>query len=86
MGYLHYWLFGNVRENFVSAKSIKSIFAKLKKNATIRHDLPISVNNRVISQFCEDFVFTKLRICEVSGKLTLGKIYELTVLKFLISS
>ena len=80
MGYLHYWLFGNVRENFVSAKSVKSIFAKLKKNATIRHDLPISVNNRVISQFCEDFVF------EVSGKLTLGKIYELTVLKFLISS
>ena len=30
------------------------------------YDSPISVVERVISPFCEDFIFTKLRICEVS--------------------
>ena len=34
----------------------------------LRYDLPISVIDRMISPFCEDFIFTKLRICEVSRK------------------
>ena len=32
------------------------------------HDLPISVIDRVIWPFCEDFPFKKLCICEVSLK------------------
>ena len=32
------------------------------------HDLHISVNERVISAFRKDFIFTKLRICNVSRK------------------
>ena len=43
------------------------------------HDLPISVNDRVISPFREDFIFTKLRILFRENK-TLAKISELTVL------
>ena len=31
----------------------------------LRHDLPISVNDRVISPFSEGLIFRKLRICEV---------------------
>ena len=38
------------------------------KNSRLRHDLPISVKDRVISPIREDFMFTKLRICQVSGK------------------
>ena len=30
------------------------------------HDLPISINDILISPFREDFIFTKLRLCEVS--------------------
>ena len=32
------------------------------KNSKLGHDLPISVNDRVIAGNCEDFIFTKLRI------------------------
>ena len=39
------------------------------------HDLPISVNDRVIAQSREDFIFTKLRIC---GNKNLAKISEFT--------
>ena len=38
-------------------------------NSQLGHDLLILVNDRVISPFREDFIFTKLRICEVSRKL-----------------
>ena len=38
------------------------------KNSLQGHDLPISIKDRVISTFREDFIFTKLRICEVSRK------------------
>ena len=33
------------------------------------HDLPVSVNDRVISPFRKCFLFTKLRICKVLRKL-----------------
>ena len=43
------------------------------------HDLLISVNYRMISPFREDFIFTQLRICEVSRNKTFAKISESTV-------
>ena len=46
--------------------ALKDIFVALK--FAIFHDLRILVNYRVVSPFREDFVFTKLRICEVSRK------------------
>ena len=45
-----------------------SIFAMSVKTYMRLENLPISVVNRVILPFCEDFIFTKLRICEVSRK------------------
>ena len=45
--------------------ALKDIFVTLK-NSRLRHDLPISVNDRVILPFHEDFIFAKLCICEVS--------------------
>ena len=38
------------------------------KNSQLRHVLPISENDRVISSFCEGFIIAKLRTCEVSRK------------------
>ena len=38
------------------------------KNSRLGLDLPISVNDRMISPFSEDFIFVKLRICKVSRK------------------
>ena len=45
--------------------SVKDIFATLKISR-LRHDLPISVNDRVVLPFHEDFIFAKLCISEVS--------------------
>ena len=56
---------GKFRENFIFAICVKRHICDAK-NSRIWHDLPKSVNDRVISPFREDFVFTKLRICEVS--------------------
>ena len=44
------------------------------KNSRLRYDLPISINDRVISPFCEDFIFAKIRKTK-----TLAKISEFTV-------
>ena len=38
------------------------------KNSLLGHDSPISVNDRVITPFHEDFIFTEINICEVSRK------------------
>ena len=46
--------------------AFKDIFATLKLR--LWHDMPISANNRVISPFCESFIFTKLCTCQVSRK------------------
>ena len=40
-----------------------------RKKSWTGHDLPISVNDRVISPIREGLILTKLRICEVSRKL-----------------
>ena len=47
---------GNFRESFVFAISVKSHICGVKKSRQ-GHDLPISVNDRVISAFREDFIF-----------------------------
>ena len=59
--------FGNFRENFIFANSVKSHICDVK-NSRLWHDLPISVKDRMISPFREGYIFTKLRICEVSRK------------------
>ena len=60
-----YCKFGNFRENFSIAKSVNRHAYDVKKLLTV-HDLPISVNDRVISQIPEGLIFTKLRIYKVS--------------------
>ena len=62
-----YCKFGNFRENLIFAKSVKRHICDVKKSQT-GHDLPISVNDRVISPIREGLIFTKLRKCEVSRK------------------
>ena len=59
-----YCKFGNFHKNFIFANSFKRHVCDVK-NSRIRHDL--SVNDRVISPFCEDFIFKKLHTWEVSG-------------------
>ena len=56
---------GNFRENFIFANSVKRHIYDVKYSR-LGHDFSISVNDRVISPFREEFVFTKL--CEVSRK------------------
>ena len=65
---------GNFRENFIFANSVKRHTCD-RKISRLWYDLPISVVDRVISPFLDDFIFMKLRICEV----TLAKISEFTV-------
>ena len=67
----------NFRENFIFTNSVKR-HSCCAKNSRPEHDLPISVIDRVISQFREDFIFTKLRIKFRENK-TLAKISEFTV-------
>ena len=67
---LYHCKYGNFRENFISANSVK-IHICLVKKSRLRRDLPISVHDRVISSFREGFIFAKLRTCEVSRKLNL---------------
>ena len=57
--------FGKFCKNFFFANSVKRHICNVK-NSQLRHDLHISVNERVILPFREDFIFTELRICEVS--------------------
>ena len=59
--------FRNVRENFILANNIKRHISDVKKSR-LRQDLPISINDRVKLPFREGFIFTELRICEVSRK------------------
>ena len=54
-------------ENFIFENSIKRHICNIK-NSRLGHDIPISVNDRVILPFHEGFNFKKLRICEASGK------------------
>ena len=51
--------FENFRKNFIFCE---------KHYTRLKHNLPISVNDIVISPFREDFIFPKLSIYEVSRK------------------
>ena len=62
-----YCKFGNFRENFSFANSVRGHISDVQ-TSRLRHDLPISVNDRVILLFREGLIFTKLRMCEVSRK------------------
>ena len=62
-----YCKFGNFCKNFIFTNSAKTHIFDVK-NSRQERDLPISVNDRVISQIHEDFIFAKLRICEVLRK------------------
>ena len=57
----YYCIFGNFRENFIFANSVKRHICDVK-NSQLGLDLSSSVNDRVISPFREGFNFTKLRI------------------------
>ena len=59
--------FGNFREDFVFANSIKRHFCDVR-NSRLVHYIIVSVNDRAVVPFREGFNFTKLRICEVSRK------------------
>ena len=52
---------------FFIANSVERHICDAKKSRPV-HDLPISVNDRVISTFRQGFIFAKLRICEVLRK------------------
>ena len=69
MGEAGYCKSGNFRENFIFANSAKRHICEVKKIRGLCCDLPISVNDKEISPFREGFIFTKLRIFEVSRKL-----------------
>ena len=74
--------FGNFREYFIFANSIKMHICDVN-NSRLGHDLSISVNDRVISPIREGFILTKLRIfiCEVFAKMKPSrKFSELIVL------
>ena len=50
--------FGNFHENFISSENIKRHVCNVKILG-LEHDLPTSVIGRVISPFCEGFIFFK---------------------------
>ena len=56
-----YCKFGNFRENFIFENSVKRHICDVK-NSRLSHDLHISVNDRVISPFREDLIFTFAKI------------------------
>ena len=59
-------------ENFIFAHNFKRHVCN-DKNLQLKHDLPTSVNGRVISPFCEGFIF-RVKFCE---NKTLAKILNL---------
>ena len=68
-------IFGNFRGNFIFANNVKSHIYDIK-NSRLGHDLPISVNDEMISPFREGYIFTKFR-----ENKALAKISEYTVLR-----
>ena len=67
------------RENFIFANSIKRHICHVN-NSQLGHDIPISVNNRMILPFREGLNFMKLRIYEFQENKTLTKISKFTEL------
>ena len=62
-----YCKFEIVRVYFIFANSVKRHICEVVK-ARLGPALALLMNDRVISPFCDDFIFTKLRTCDVSRK------------------
>ena len=67
---------GNICKNFIFKNTFKGYICHIK-NSWLGHDLPTSVNGRVISPFCKGSVLTKFhknkslaKICEITVYLT----------------
>ena len=61
--------------------ALKDIFATLIK-WRLGYDLPISVNDRVISAFCKDFIFTKLCVSRKLNPRQKFWIYNIWAMQF----
>ena len=59
-----YCKFGNFRENFIFANSVKRHICEIK-NSRLGHDLLYQKIDRVISPFCEGLICTKLRFAKI---------------------
>ena len=66
VGYM-YCKFGNFRDNFIFANSVKGHICDVKNRK--QGMIYISVNDIVISPIHEFLIFTKVRICEISQKI-----------------
>ena len=69
--------FGNFRENFIFANSVKSHICDVN-NSRLRHDLPISVNYREISPYREDLISRIFAYAKFRENKILAKISEFT--------
>ena len=73
-----YCKFGNFREHFIFATSVKRHICDVK-NSRLGYDLPTSVNDRVILPFREVFFSRKFAYAKFRENKTLAKISEFTV-------
>ena len=64
-----YCKFGNFREKFIFTKSVKRPFCDAKISR-LMHNLPLSVNDRVITSFRDDIIFTKIREYKTLAKMS----------------
>ena len=93
-----YCKFGNFRKNLIFANSIKRHICDVK-TSRLGHDIPISVNDRVILTFREGFNFTKLRMCfakikssrkfqnlQYKPKPKIIEIFEITIIVIFVHS
>ena len=69
--------FGNFRKNIIFANRVKRHICDIK-NPRQGHDLPTSVNYRVILPFREGFILTKIRNRESRENKTISKIFQFT--------
>ena len=69
---------GNFRENFIFANSFKRHIREAK-NSRLRHDLHMSVNDRVISAFTRILFSRNFAYAKFCENKTLAKISEITV-------
>ena len=67
--------FGNFRENFIFANSIKMHISDVK-NSRLRQDLPLSINDRVILPIHEGFYFHKTSLMPSFAKIKSSRIFS----------
>ena len=70
---------GNFRENFIFTNSIKRHIWDVR-NSRLGHDIPISVNDRVILPFREGLISRNFAYAKFRKNKTLAKIFDFTVL------